>query len=232
MLRFLRVLAALALLPIGVGATLSAVNVLMGSGGAMEFWFAFGAGGAAWMLIFALLPKPMWLYVVGHELTHAIWGLLFGARIKSLRATSKGGHVVLSRSNTVIALAPYFFPFYTIVFAIVMLGIRLIWRHPWIDPLFHFGLGVTYAFHATLTLWILRIRQSDITGEGYLLSAVVIWIGNVLTVIVAVPILTGRGAPWEPLYTVFLNTGRSVDLMIHAASVLLHRAESMRVGWR
>ena len=198
----------------------------------MEFWFAFGAGSAAWILIFALLPKPMWLYVVGHELTHAIWGLLFGARIKSLRATSKGGQVVLSRSNTVIALAPYFFPFYTTVFAIVMVGIRLVWKHPWLDPLFHFGLGITYAFHATLTLWILRIRQSDITGEGYLLSAAVIWLGNVLMVVVAVPILTGLGAPWEPLHSVFLNTGRSIDLMIHAASALQHRAELLRAGWR
>jgi hypothetical protein len=232
MLRFLRGLAALALLPIGIGATLSAVDVLKGSGRAMEFWFAFGAGSAAWVLIFALLPKPLWLYVVGHELTHAIWGLLFGARIKSLRATSKGGQVVLSRSNTVIALAPYFFPFYTIVFAVVMLGIRLIWKHPWLDPLFHFGLGMTYAFHATLTLWILRIRQSDITGEGYLLSAAVIWLGNVLTVVAAVPILTGLGAPWEPLHSVFLNTGRSVDVMIHAASALLHRAELLRAGWK
>jgi len=28
------------------------------------------AGAACWVVIFLLLPKPMWIYVFGHELTH------------------------------------------------------------------------------------------------------------------------------------------------------------------
>jgi len=31
------------------------------------------AGAACWVVIYYLLPKPMLVYVFGHELTHAVW---------------------------------------------------------------------------------------------------------------------------------------------------------------
>jgi hypothetical protein len=43
-----------------------------------------------WVIVFLQLPKPMWVYVVGHELTHALWTWLFGGRVKRLRATCEG----------------------------------------------------------------------------------------------------------------------------------------------
>ncbi len=232
MRRLARWLLALALLPICTGASIAALNCLRGSVAAAEFWIAFGGGTAAWIIVFLVLPKPVWLYVVGHELTHALWGLLFGARVKSLRATAKGGQVVLSHSNTLIALAPYFFPFYTALFTGVALTVRWFWPAPWVDPVFHFGLGATYGFHVTLTLWILRIRQTDITGEGYLLSAMVIWLGNVLMILTAVPPLTGGGSPVPHLYEAFLQTGRSIEFTGRAAMALSHRLVAMRAGWR
>lgn len=229
--RVIRWALAAALLPICIGASSAAFDLVKSSAPALEFWVPFGGGVVAWILVFLTLPKPLWLYVVGHELTHALWGLVFGARVKSVRATSKGGQVVLSRSNTLIALAPYFFPFYTALFTLLALGIRWFWPHPWIDPLFHFGLGVTYAFHATLTGWILRIRQTDITGEGYLLSAMIIWLGNLITVILAIPLLTGSASPWAPLQAVFFNTGHCLDFTLHAGASLLRRIAGTHVAW-
>jgi hypothetical protein len=64
------------------------------------------------VVIFLLLPKPMWIYVFGHELTHALWTWLFGGQVKKMKVSSAGGHVVVSKTNFVIALAPYFFPLY------------------------------------------------------------------------------------------------------------------------
>ena len=230
MKRILRWLIALGLMPICIGATRTALEVLTGSLAVREFWIAFAGGAVAWMVVFLTLPKPLWLYVVGHELTHAVWGILFGARVRSLRATSKGGQVVLSHTNTLIALAPYFFPFYTAILTVFALMIRWWWPHPWVDPLFHFGLGCTYAFHATLTLWILRIRQSDISGEGYLLSAMIIWLGNVLVGILAVPALTGNSSCIVTLTTTFEYTGRTLDFILNGAAHALHRFLMMRVG--
>ncbi len=230
MTRILRWLIALGLVPICIGTTRAAFDVLLGSLAAREFWIAFAGGALAWILVFLTLPKPLWLYVVGHELTHAVWGLLFGAKVKSLRATSKGGQVVLSHSNTLIALAPYFFPFYTGLLTLLALIIRWAWPHPWIDPLFHFGLGGTYAFHFTLTGWILRIRQSDLSGEGYLLSAMVIWLGNVAIGLLAVPLLTGNGSCYGTLTTAFEYTGRTLDFILHGVGHVLHRVAAMRAG--
>ena len=54
----------------------------------------------------------MWIYVVGHELTHVVWSWLFGGKVKKFRASSSGGEVVVTKSNFLVALAPYFFPLY------------------------------------------------------------------------------------------------------------------------
>ncbi|MCX7869556.1 MAG: hypothetical protein N2322_06345, partial [Terrimicrobiaceae bacterium] len=79
-----------------------------------EFWF-FSMGVALWMVAFWGLPRPMWLYVFGHELTHALWVLALGGRVHEFRVTRAGGHVVADRTNTWIALAPYFFPIYSVL---------------------------------------------------------------------------------------------------------------------
>ena len=63
------------------------------------------AGGAAcWFTVYALLPKPMWVYVFGHELTHALWTWLFGGKVKKFKVSALGGHVVITKSNFLIAI--------------------------------------------------------------------------------------------------------------------------------
>jgi len=57
---------------------------------------------------------------------------------------------------------------------------------------FHLLLGASYGFHVTLTWHILKNSQSDITEQGYLFSAVVIFLGNVAILLLAIPLLTGR----------------------------------------
>src|SRR4029453_3293188 len=37
-----------------------------------EFWF-FSLGAVLWLIAFLGLPRPIVLYVFGHELTHALW---------------------------------------------------------------------------------------------------------------------------------------------------------------
>jgi len=190
--KWLKFFVAILLLPVCVGAAMALWKVLCVSGRADVVWVPLLAGAACWLVIFLLLPKPMWIYVFGHELTHALWAWLFGGQLKKLKVSSGGGHVVLSRSNFLIALAPYFFPLYV---ALVVAGFslaRLIWDWQSYQVWFHLLIGAAYAFHVTLTWHVLKTQQSDITSQGWLFSAVVIFLGNVCVLLFGVPLLTTK----------------------------------------
>lgn len=188
--KWIKFIIGLLLLPVCAGALRALWLVLRASGSADTIWVPFLGGAACWIVVFILLPKPMWIYVFGHELTHALWTWLFGGEVKKLKVTSKGGHVVISKTNFVIALAPYFFPLY----AVIVIGLYSLGRWWWGWPLiwFHVLIGAAYAFHVTLTFHVLQTRQSDITSQGYLFSAVVIFLGNVCVLLFGVPLLTAR----------------------------------------
>ena len=189
---WIKLIIAVLLLPVCGGAGMALLKVLHACGSADTTWIPILAGAACWIVIFFLLPKPMWIYVFGHELTHALWTWLFGGQVKKMKVTPRGGHVVISKTNFVIALAPYFFPLYaTIVVAVFAVG-HLIWD--WHNYLvwFHLTVGAAYAFHVTLTWHVLQTRQSDITSQGYLFSAVIIFLGNASVLLFGIPLLTAK----------------------------------------
>jgi hypothetical protein len=190
--KWVKTIFAILLLPACVGAAWALWLILRATGDADTTWVPFLAGAACWLTIYLLLPKPMWIYIFGHELTHALWTWLFGGRVKRFRASASGGHVVVSKSNFVIALAPYFFPFYAVLVVLVFLaGHRLWdWRHYLVW--FHLLLGAAYAFHVTLTWHILKHSQSDISDQGYLFSAVIIFLGNIAVLLLGIPLLVPR----------------------------------------
>jgi hypothetical protein len=191
-LKWCKLLVALALLPICIGAGTALWRVVEASGSADTVWAAALAGVGCWLVIYLLLPKPMWVYVVGHEFTHALWTWSFGGKVKKFKASAKGGHVVVTKSNFLIALAPYFFPFYAVLVVICFYLGHLIWDWKSYLAWFHLLLGAAYAFHVTLTWHILKSSQSDITEQGYLFSAVVIFLGNILVLLLAIPLLASK----------------------------------------
>jgi hypothetical protein len=186
----MKFIIAILLLPVCAGAGLALARVLRAGYGADTVWMPLLGGAACWVVIFWLLPKPMWIYVFGHELTHALWTWLFGGEVKQMKVSSKGGHVLISKTNFIIALAPYFFPLYAVmVIAVFALG-NLIWNWQGYLVWFHLLLGAAYAFHVTLTFHVLQTRQSDITSQGYLFSVAVIFLGNVMVLLFGIPLLT------------------------------------------
>src|SRR5262245_28926576 len=89
--KWIKTLIAFLLLPVCAGAALAFARLLRVTGSADTFWVAFVGGAGCWLTVFLLLPKPMWVYVFGHELTHALWAWLFGGRVKKFKVTAKGG---------------------------------------------------------------------------------------------------------------------------------------------
>ena len=192
MLKWLKLFFALALLPVCAGAVRTLGHILRAGYGADTVWVPLLAGAACWLVIFLLMPKPMWIYVFGHELTHALWTYVFGGKVKKMKVTSKGGHVIISKTNFLIALAPYFFPLYAvIIIAGFALGNLMFGWHAYV-AVFYLLLGAAYAFHVSLTAHILRTEQTDITSQGWLFSAVVIFLGNAAVLIFGIPLLSRR----------------------------------------
>ena len=199
MLKWIKFIIAVPLLPLCAAAAMALWRVLCASGRADVVWVPLLAGAACWFVVFLLLPKPMWIYVFGHELTHALWTWILGGRVKKMKVSSAGGHVVISKTNFVIALAPYFFPFYAAVVIGVFVVGQFIWPRVEYLVWFHLALGAAYAFHVTLTWHALQTRQTDITSQGYLFSAVVIFLGNCLVLLLGLPLLTARVGLLEAL---------------------------------
>ena len=207
--KWIKLTIAILLLPVCAGAARALWLVLRAGYGADTVWVPLLAGATCWLVIFLLLPKPMWIYVFGHELTHALWAWLFGGRVKKMKITSSGGHVIISKTNFVIALAPYFFPLYAVIVIGVFAAGRLLWHWPLV--LFHLCVGAAYAFHVTLTFHVLQTRQSDITSQGRLFSAVVIFLGNVGVLLFGVPLLTARVGMLNALGLWLESTGMIVQ---------------------
>src|SRR5260370_21356339 len=74
-----------------------------------EFWF-FSLGALLWLISFFGLPRPVILYVFGHELTHALWVWLMGGRVSRFRIGPEGAQIMTNPTHFWIALAPYIFP--------------------------------------------------------------------------------------------------------------------------
>lgn len=197
--KWLKTLLAILLLPACVAAVSTLVRVGRAGGGADTVWVPFLGGAACWLVVFLLLPKPMLLYVFGHELTHAVWTWLFWGRVQKFKASAKGGHVVVTRSNFLVVLAPYFFPLYAVLLVLVFAAGHLLFGWARYLVWFHLLLGAAYCFHVTLTAHVLRTRQSDITSQGYLFSAVVVFLGNISVLILGIPLLTARVGLLEAL---------------------------------
>jgi len=113
-MRLVKLFLAIALLPACVAVsstTWDAARTVISAtaqSGPILGW-AFAAGYGLWLAVFLLLPRPTRTYVLGHELTHALWALLMGARVGGLKVGKSGGQVRTSKTNWAITLAPYFF---------------------------------------------------------------------------------------------------------------------------
>jgi hypothetical protein len=172
------------LLPLAAAGTLALVNRLRLYQFGDYAQLAFLTGGGVYIIMHLLLWKPIFMHVMGHELTHAFWAFILGGRIKSFQVSSAGGQVTLSKSNFLIALAPYFFPFYTfLLFPVYFICI------PKFQPVLALLLGFTLAFHYALTLHSLQDHQSDLHETGLFFSLSFVYLMNLVVLVLVLSVI-------------------------------------------
>ena len=144
-----------------------------------EFWF-FSLGVVLWLIAFFGLPRPIVLYVFGHELTHALWVWMMGGRVSHFKVGRGGGHILTDKNNFLIALAPYFFPLYSILVIALYGALSLFFNMQPYGRLLYALVGVTWAFHLSFTCWMIPKNQTDLSDNGTIFSLVVIYLVNLL----------------------------------------------------
>ena len=203
---------AIMMLPLCVAVTLATRDLLIRAAASTEHFtaavFAVVGGGVIWTLIYIFLPNPMRAYILGHELAHAIWGIVFGAKVSKLKVKANGGSVRLTKTNTLITLAPYFFPFYTMLLAVIWLIFRWFFDPVPFPLLWLFLTGLSWSFHVTFTCNSLLIHQPDIVACGRFFSYVLIYLLNML----------GIGL-WLVCTTPAAATDYAADLVTHTRTV-------------
>jgi len=202
--KFLKFLIGLFLLPLCWAFSRVLFFLLQSLPAETSGWqpWALPAGFAVSVLGFFLLPRPFRTYVLAHELTHAVWGLLMGAKVGKMKVGKDGGHVMLSKSNFIISLAPYFFPFYTGLVIALWYGLDCFFDMSRYEPWWLATIGLTWGFHVTFTVYLLSQHQPDVQENGRLFSYVIIYLAHLFFVALWMILI---GAPtfyeaWNLLY--------------------------------
>lgn len=163
-----------------------------------EFWY-FSTGvlvmvGWFWSGLFQSFF--LYLYVLGHELTHVVFVVMFRGQVTDFHVSTKGGYITTNKTNLIIALSPYFVPFWAVVSALLYVGLRYAARlAPTWDPAFYALMGVTWTFHLVWTVWMLPRDQPDLKDNGTFLSLVVIFLANLLVLVALLCVATE--SPWQ-----------------------------------
>lgn len=193
-MRMLRFLLGILLIPLCISLTRSLAGLVMSlDPGDQAIPFALIAllsGFLLWQLIFIFLPRPVRTYIFAHELTHALWGFLMGARISKFKVSRDKGSVTLSKTNFIITLAPYFFPLYTVLLIALY---YLLWMFIEVEKYHSIWLGLigfTWGFHLSFTVITLLQQQSDIRACGHLFSYSFIYLMNVIGICIWVVLVS------------------------------------------
>ena len=134
----------------------------------------------SWFVLGIANDQLLYLYVLGHEMTHAMFVYVCGGRISAIHFSTEGGYVMTNKSNILIALSPYFIPFWSAVL-ISLHGFISLWADIPGGGLILTGLiGFTWTFHIVWTVWMIPKDQPDLKENGTFLSLMLIIFANLI----------------------------------------------------
>lgn len=126
----------------------------------------------------------IYIYVLGHELTHAIAAKLCGGHVQGFSIDLDGGYVETDTDNVFIALAPYFVPLWMLCWMFLFWFTNLIYPFASYVPWFCAGLGFWWAFHLYWTVWVIPREQPDMLENGMVFSLLVVLMMNILILLI------------------------------------------------
>jgi len=217
--RLLRWLYCLILIPLCIIMSMALFHVTDAeSGSTQNFWIDllktrhflfFGVGMflmGGWFFTGLLERVFLYLYVLGHELTHAIFVYLCGGRVSAISVSHDGGYIMTNKSNVIIALSPYFVPFWSVVVLAVATTADLFFQIPHYSEGLYFLIGGTWAFHLLWTLWMIPRDQPDLQENGVFFSILIIYLANI-TVLSVLLCLAPGNLTWHHWANQFLDAG-------------------------
>lgn len=144
-----RLIGLFVLLPVAVVGLMALVQQLS----AREIDVSFFSSVAVWYSLMGILLwcvigfshvcdlACIYLYVLGHELTHAAAVLCSFGKVESFSVTVEGGYVETTKNNLFIALSPYFIPLWALLWMGLMSLLHMFWTFAGYEELFYLGAG-------------------------------------------------------------------------------------------
>lgn len=144
-------------------------------------WYSLLGAVAFFVLIIFRVVAPIlvYVYVLGHELTHAIAAKMCLGKVQSLRIDMHGGYVETDADNLFIALSPYFVPLWMCCWMLILWAANFFFPFEEYDAWFYAGAGFWWSFHIYWTLWVIPREQPDMLENGLLFSLLLIMVVNV-----------------------------------------------------
>ncbi len=177
--KIIKIILGLTLIPFCLGFTWEFSAVVFSIAYKPGAPYYFLAGGLIYCVVHFLFKKPIFSYVIAHELTHAFFAVIFGGSVKSLHASERGGRVTVTKSNFLITLAPYFFPLYAFIALLLYGGALAAHAGATATNIIVSLSGAAFSFHLVLTFIFLQTDQSDIKEQGALFSYPLIYLFNI-----------------------------------------------------
>lgn len=174
----------------------------------VTLFFLLGAG--VYLFIHKYIYNFSRLYVLIHELTHAMAALICGHKVQSLKVNEDNGNVKLTGVNVFILLAPYILPMVS-VFVVILYFLLALFIEPTetYRRVFVSLFGFFTMFHIAHTYKALtEAQQSDVQlAGGSIFSFSFIVIVNVVIIVLLLELLFPGVVPvWQIVRDIFNNT--------------------------
>ena len=177
-------------------------------------WYSLLGAGAFCALIISRVANPVliYIYVLGHELTHAIAAVISLGHVQTLRIDLDGGYVETDADNLFIALSPYFVPLWMCCWLLILWAANALFPFPEWRAWFYAGLGFWWCFHLYWTLWVIPREQPDMLENGLLFSLLLIMVMNI-GILLVILYLFGLLAPGAYANDLLTAAGQIYDML-------------------
>lgn len=188
-IKILRFILSILLIPTCTAVTISFYNGVGSIKNISYSGLIFILGAFSYCIAHLLLFKLDFMYILGHEVMHAIATFFSGGKVFGMKVSNKEGSVNTSSPNLFVMLSPYLVPVYVILIALVYFTLSFFTDVSRFSTHFIFFAGFFLMFHLVYTAESIRDKQSDMMKTGYFFSFFFIYIVNLILVFFIISLL-------------------------------------------